>query len=232
MHNASAVDTTHLNMDIVHIEYPSNMDAVNMRNAKTVQKAYHHGNLAQVLLDASQKLLDEGGIDAVTVRAVAREAGVAHSAPANHFKDRDALLGALAARIFEELVRQVKKALAGAPSSSREGLHAVAKVIVGYALQHPNRYRLLWRSDNFASDKSAAEAAGTVLYDLVKSILSADAATAKASIDSQVIAAWSLIHGYVSLRLEGTIVDARDERSGKSRATAIVDVLIEGLGRT
>lgn len=202
-----------------------------MRSTKSTRKSYHHGNLPQALLDASQKLLDEGGIDAVTVRAVAREAGVGHSAPANHFKDRDTLLGALAARIFEELVDEVNEALAGAPSSRRERLHAVAKVIVGYALQHPNRYRLLWRSDNFASDKSSAEAAGTVLYDVVKSILSGDAAKANASIDSQVIAAWSLIHGYVSLRLEGTLVDGRDERSGRSRATAIVDVLIEGLGR-
>jgi len=202
-----------------------------MRSKSPARKAYHHGDLPQALLDAAQKLLDEGGVEAVTVRAVAREAGVAHSAPANHFKDRAALLGALAARIFEQLAIEVEKALGVSRRSPKARLHAMADVIVRYALQHPHRYRLLWRGDNFASDGSAVEIAGTVLYDAVKEILGGNEAGTKVSIDSEVIAAWSLIHGYVSLRLEGTLVDGHDEVSGKSRASAIVDVLIEGLGR-
>lgn len=203
-----------------------------MGSKRPARGAYHHGDLRQALLDAASKLLDKDGVEAVTVRAVAREAGVAHSAPANHFKDRAALLAALATGIFEELAVEVEKALGTSSRSQRARLHAMAEVIVRYALQHPHRYRLLWRGDNFATAGSPAEIAGTVLYDGVKSILGAAEGRTKASIDSQVIAAWSLIHGYVSLRLEGALVDRRDEMSGQSRASAIVDVLIDGLGPT
>lgn len=206
------------------------VDGVNMLRKKQDTKPYHHGALPEALLDAAQKLLDEGGIDAVTIRAVAREAGVGHSAPANHFKDRAALLGALATRIFGELAADVQKALRAASRSARARLHAMADVIVAYALKHPNRYRLLWRGENFPGENSPAEAAGTVLYDAVKEILGEGAGSGRISIDSQVIAAWSLIHGYVSLRLEATLVDGHDEVSGESRVSAIVDVLIEGLG--
>lgn len=207
------------------------MDSVNMRPKKAARKAYHHGDLAQALLDAAQRLLDKGGVEAVTVRAVAREAGVAHSAPANHFKDRAALLAALATRIFQELAAEVGTVPDIPSRSARARLHLMADAIVRYALRHPHRYRLLWRGDNFASDKSSAEIAGTVLYDAVKETLGRTGAGTKTSINSQVIAAWALIHGYVSLRLEGTLVEGRDEVSGKSRAAAIVDVLIDGLGR-
>lgn len=206
------------------------MDSVNMQPKKSSRKAYHHGDLAQALLDAAQSLLDAGGVEAVTVRAVAREAGVAHSAPANHFKDRAALLAALATRIFQELTTEVGTALRVSSRSPRARLHAIADVVVQYALRHPHRYRLLWRGENFAAEKSPAEIAGAVLYDAVKEILGG--AGTETSIDSQVIAAWSLIHGYVSLRLEGTLVEGSDEVSGKSRAAAIVDVLIDGVGHS
>lgn len=202
-----------------------------MQSGRPARKAYHHGDLAQALLDAAQRLLDEGGVEAVTVRAVAREAGVAHSAPANHFKDRTALLVALATRIFQELAVEAQQALGSPARSPRARLHAMADVILRYALRYPHRYRLLWRGDNFASDKSSAEVAGTVLYDAVKKILGGRGGRSKTSTDTQVIAAWSLIHGYISLRLEGTLVDGSDEVSGKSRVSAIVDVLIDGLDR-
>lgn len=197
---------------------------------KAERKAYHHGDLAHALLKAGLKLLDRGGVEAVTIRAVAREAGVAHSAPANHFKDRAALLRGLAAGVFHDLVAAVEKALGSDRSTPRAQLHAMSDVILGYALRHPHRYRLLWRRDNFAADGSPVEAAGTVLYDTLKAILGRGVRASRTSVDSDVIAAWSLIHGYVSLRLEGTLTEGRDEVSGESRATAIVDVLIDGLG--
>lgn len=206
------------------------MDGVNMGLKRSARRAYHHGDLRQALLYAARELLDKGGVEAVTVRAVAREAGVAHSAPANHFKDRAALLAALAASIFEELAVEIEKAPGMSSGPLRARLHAMAEVIIRYALQYPHRYRLLWRGGNFGSDRSPAEIAGTVLYDGVKAILGAARSRTRASIDSQVIAAWSLIHGYVSLRLEGALVEGRDEMSGQPRASAIVDVLIDGLG--
>lgn len=193
-------------------------------------RAYHHGDLRASLLEVGLALLDDGGVEAVTIRAAARAAGVAHSAPANHFRDRAALLGALAVRAFEELSRQVDTALQGAAGAGREErLRAVAATVIDYALRHPHRYRLLWRRDCFDAVASGVEAAGGVLYNQVKAALATAAGSAEVSPESEVIAAWSLVHGYVSLRIEGTLVDARDEVSGKPRAAAILDVLVRGL---
>ena len=195
-----------------------------------MSKPYHHGDLKAALLNGGLAILDSRGVDAVTVRAVAREAGVAHSAPANHFKDRAALLGALAARIFEDLASEVKNALAGVSSQSREDrLHAFADAVIRFALRHPHRYRLLWRRDCLDAVSSGVEAAGTVLYERVRAALAPRAELSTLSIESEIIAAWSLVHGYVSLRIEGALVDGKDELSGKAESAAIVDVLIRGL---
>ena len=69
-----------------------------MANQK--RQSFHHGNLREALLQASLSLLDSGGPEGVTIRAVARETGVSHAAPVNHFKDREALLTGLAVQLF------------------------------------------------------------------------------------------------------------------------------------
>src|SRR6202000_1003732 len=73
--------------------------------------AYHHGALREALLAAAEKLLREGGVGALTLRAIAREAGVSHGAPAHHFEDLSALLSDLAAVGFLRLVDQLQAAL-------------------------------------------------------------------------------------------------------------------------
>ena len=71
-------------------------------------RAYHHGDLRKALLDAASALLAEVGVAAISLREVARRAGVSHNAPYRHFADRDALLAALALQGFEVLVRRIE----------------------------------------------------------------------------------------------------------------------------
>ena len=192
-------------------------------------QAYHHGDLRRALVVAALAALDESGVDAVTIREVARRAGVAHSAPANHFRDRAALLTAVAVQIFGDIQQAVENALAKGPAGRDERLSVFADAVVQFALGHPNRYRLLWRKDCLDATDVNLDAAGTVIYETVKQVLGPVATTHTISADTQVIAAWSMIHGYVSLRLDGTLIDGSDEANGKPRAAAIVDVLIKGL---
>lgn len=201
-----------------------------MNNARgNSHQAYHHGDLRRALMVAALAALDESGVDAVTIREVARRAGVAHSAPANHFKDRAALLTAVAVQIFGDVQQAVEKALATNSAGRDERLSVFADAIVRFALRHPNRYRLLWRKDCLDVTDMNLDAAGTVIYETVKQVLGPVATSRTISADTQVIAAWSMIHGYVSLRLDGTLIDGTDEANGKPRAAAIVDVLIKGL---
>ncbi|WPB88462.1 TetR/AcrR family transcriptional regulator [Streptomyces malaysiensis] len=71
-------------------------------------RPFHHGNLRAVLLDQAEQTLREGGIDALSLRELARKAGVSHGAPRSHFVDRRSLLDALAERGFNRLADEVE----------------------------------------------------------------------------------------------------------------------------
>lgn len=218
-------------MDSVYISSP-NMDTVNMPKPPPPRsdRGYHHGDLRRVLLAAATNLLDEHGIDAVTVRAVAREADVAHSAPANHFKDRTALLTQLAVEAFQALIRDVDDACGRSGTTKREQLEAFAQVVVGFAFSFPNRYRLLWRTDCIDQSKAEFQIAGGAIYERLRQIMELGEKSRQLSPDTHVIAAWALVHGYICLRLDGTLTAGEDERTGEPRDRAIVRTLIDGIG--
>jgi AcrR family transcriptional regulator len=82
-------------------------------------RPYHHGDLRSALLEHAVRILRTDGLEALTLRAVARAAGVSQTAPYRHFADRRALMGAIAADGFRELNRAMGEAMAR--SGGREG---------------------------------------------------------------------------------------------------------------
>ena len=192
-------------------------------------RAYHHGDLKLSLLSAARRILDREGVDAVTVRAVAREADVAHSAPANHFKGRSGLLTELAIGVFAELASEIDGALAASGRKVEKRLSAFGRAVFRYAWRHPNRYRLLWRRDSLDGDDLRLDESGVAIYERLRRVLADRAPSTHASIDSAIIAGWSMVHGYVSLRLDGVVVAGKDETTGQTREDAILDVLLSGL---
>jgi AcrR family transcriptional regulator len=107
------------------------------------EQRYHHGNLREALIEAALALLAERGQLALSLREVARRAGVSHAAPYRHFTDRAELLAALADHGFAELERE----LSGAGSS----LGAVAGAYVRFALAQPARFRLMFEPEHASS---------------------------------------------------------------------------------
>ncbi len=207
------------------------MDGVNCKAYEPeMARGYHHGDLKAALITAAIDLLDAGGPDAVTVRAVARQAGVAHSAPVNHFHDRAALLTAVANLIFADLISAIDEAFAAARSPI-DKLRAFGPAVTAFALAQPNRYRLLWRRESLAPDDRFIDEGVSLMCERLKVLLLAGGAPTDRDIDSEVIALWSMTHGYVALRLDGNLVAGDDAVSGKSRDAAIVDVLLVGLYR-
>jgi AcrR family transcriptional regulator len=112
------------------------MYAVNMNRA-----AYHHGDLRASLLASARELVDASGPENLSLRAVARRAGVSPNAPYNHYADKDALLVALAAHSFEQL--RDKMAAAAAAAEPGGEILAVTLTAVHHALAHPGLYRLM-----------------------------------------------------------------------------------------
>lgn len=107
---------------------------------------YHHGALREALLRAAERVLERDGLAGLTLRAVAREAGVSHAAPTHHFGDLTGLLSELAAVGF----RQFNAAMASSSDTATTPLeHALArpKAYVAYAQAHPGMYGIMFRTE-------------------------------------------------------------------------------------
>ena len=164
----------------------------------TTPSPYHHGDLRSAVLHKAGQILEKDGIDALSLREVARRAGVSHNAPYRHFPDRDSLLAALA----EEGVQMLLDALARRPR--RE----MGEAYVDFALSHPQRFRLMsgGRVRLAKPDRRAYDALKQSLADLGE-----DARYAAA-------AAWGLLHGLSHLLLDGHF-------SGEERKSFVRSVL-------
>ena len=200
-----------------------------MKTTTSTRHSYHHGQLREELLRCALEILERDGADAITVRAVARAAGVAHSAPVNHFPSKQSLLTSLAAIIFRTLADEVVDALGTETMSYAEVIRTFANTVTGYALAHPNRYRLLWRRDLLDNSESELCAAMDRIYGLLIEKLGKDERIRTSSLETRAIALWSMVHGYVTMRLDGNFVEKNDEISGLPRQNAIVEAILEGI---
>jgi AcrR family transcriptional regulator len=184
------------------------------------ERQYHHGRLRIALLDAARTILDHEGVDHLTIRAVARLAGVSHAAPANHFSDRRALLTALAMRDFYDLSWRVTQAVHASEDGTVDRLHKIAEAFLNYALAFPHRFRLLWRGDLVNMRDPDLETAMNGLYSKLLTATTNDR-TSK----SRAIAFWSMLHGYAALRIDAMFTPQPDERTGEPRLTAMINLL-------
>jgi len=201
------------------------MDSVNMVKASN----YHHGDLREKILQTAFELLDDEGIEAVGIRKIARALEVAHSAPANHFKNKQALLTALATESFRYLVSKIGKDISKETGNLRLSIHSFSNTILKFGLKYPNRYKLLWRREYANDQDGELGAAMDDIYAVLTAILGEHAKNKQVDVESQAIALWSLVHGYVLLRLDGNLKEGNDEVTGIKRQIAIIDVLIDGI---
>jgi AcrR family transcriptional regulator len=123
---------------------------------------YHHGNLRTVLLEHAEKTLRTEGIDALSLRELARAAGVSHGAPRRHFADRQALIDALAERGYERLGAELRAALAGSPPSVDARVAALARAYAAFVTGSGELLALMFagkHADPDGSIRRASEAA-------------------------------------------------------------------------
>lgn len=166
-------------------------------------KAYHHGELRTALVGAALRLLADDGADAVSLRAVARRAGVSAMAPYRHYPDKEALLAAVAAQGFDGLRDVLRAADEAAPAG--QALVAQAVAYVRYALENPALFRLMFGPKRLCTHPELI-AAGEAAYAVLAARVAAEA-PADADRDSRALGCWSLVHGLASLFLDGRISD-------------------------
>lgn len=192
---------------------------------------YHHGALRDALLEAAKQVLEREGLAGLTLRAVAREAGVSHAAPTHHFGDLTGLLSELAAIGF----RQFNDAMAatGATGASLvEKAMERAKAYVAYAQAHPGMYGLMFRTERLdMSRPSLCEAANASFAGLSGAIGSSRheqiSETAPSLEQAAAIArAWSLIHGFTTLLLDGRLTEILRRLPQGTNAEILLDAML------
>jgi AcrR family transcriptional regulator len=164
-------------------------------------RPYHHGDLRRAILAAAVESIERGGVDALSLRALARRAGVSHAAPAHHFGDRSGLLTALAAEGFGRLADQLDETLALTGSFLDVGV-----AYVRFAVENPAPFAVMFRPELLRDGDPTLAAARTRAWEALAGGVQTAAPGADAA--RAAIAAWSLVHGLATLYLGGNLPSA------------------------
>ena len=203
------------------------------------RSSYHHGDLRRVLLEVGHRLLEETDASDISLRAIAREAGVSRAAPYHHFADREALLAALAADGFRDLrdaMVQRAAATAGPPLTRMQEI-GIAYVL--FAFHNPHHYRLMFSgqwSDRDRHPELDREADAT--YGALGSALGGLQASRPGEVGKQgtgprqavALGAWALVHGLAMLLIDGRVGEAEMSTADVEKlARDVTRVLGRGL---
>jgi AcrR family transcriptional regulator len=205
------------------------------RAARSRQETpYHHGALRDALLLAAERVLERDGLAGLTLRAVAREAGVSHAAPTHHFGDLTGLVSELAAIGFRRFNAAMVGAVANAATPLEKAM-ARPKAYVAYAREHPGMYGLMFRTERLdysrpalheAAEASFAGLAGAIAESRHEQIsdhaLTLDQAAAIAR-------AWSMVHGFTTLLLDGRLTDILGRSPAGTTAEMLFDAMLKQM---
>ncbi|SEJ94235.1 transcriptional regulator, TetR family [Variovorax sp. OK605] len=186
-------------------------------------KRYHHGSLPEALLAAAEAVLLRDGIPGLGLRAIAREAGVSHTAPKHHFGDMTGLVSELAAVGYARLSDAMRDAAAAHPEPPDLGnrRHAIAHAYVHFAYDNPAMFGLMFRNEMIDMQRPVLNAAAREAMRVMAAIIGAkdeppgDAPVSLNAAEAmRITAAWGYVHGLATLlidqRLRGIIKVAPD----------------------
>jgi AcrR family transcriptional regulator len=200
------------------------------------KRAYHHGDLRSALLDCARRIIHEEGIDQVSLREVARRLGVSHGAPAHHFKNKKALLTALAVQGYERLAETVIAELSAAPGKRtkdpRRQLEVIGRAYVRFAVENPDHFSMMFEQVRLdEKDVDLMRASETCYGLLVRTVHACKKAgyLGARSPETTAVAAWSLVHGLAKLWNDGRLDDRVSVRDASVMAESVCRLFVDGL---
>ena len=158
-------------------------------------RPYHHGDLRPALLRAAVETIGQAGPAAMSLREVARRAGVSHTAAAYHFGDKAGLLTAVAAQGYRMLAQDLQDA-----RDARRGFLEMGVAYVRFAVSHRAHFEVMYRPELYRPDDPEIRQARAATAVLLYGTASPDAGRLAAG-----AAAWSLVHGLATLWLNGNL---------------------------
>lgn len=176
---------------------------------KNIKKKYHHGDLKPALVQAGLEIIEESGLEGLSLRAIAARVGVSHTAPKNHFDGLNALLAAIAAEGFRQHADAMRQGVEGT-AQGRARLEAAATGYVTFAQENPALFRLMFSLLLKEADYPELAEAAMESYCVLRGI-SEDldwpqrGARQLPELESMrtEMMLWTFVHGYASLLIEG-----------------------------
>ncbi len=185
-------------------------DVNKLEPARKGQRPYHHGNLRTALLEAAEVAIREHGVAELRLRDLARRVGVSHGAPANHFRDRNALLVALAVQGFDKLREAQAEVLAQQHDSPLDALHAIGVAYVRFSVEHPAHFEVMFQRE-LLMDPKLLQAAGRTfeqLMGVIGDVQGNGEGAPRGDVPLGALGAWALVHGLANLHAMGLLPSA------------------------
>jgi AcrR family transcriptional regulator len=191
-------------------------------------------NLRLGLLRATEEILSEQGLDKFTLREAARRSGVSHGAPAFHFGDSAGLLTAYAAEGFNAMTNLMLRYRSEAKRDRKSQLVAVGLAYVDYAVEHRASFQLMFRSDRLKTEDLYFKEASKRAFEQLKEVVTPFLAQANNEQERmmRLLWAWSLVHGFATLVLEGHLAHFQGGAAATDvahqRARALIERFVAG----
>lgn len=180
-------------------------------------RPYHHGNLRDTLLAAATKAIEDNGPTALSLRDLARRAGVSHAAPAHHFGDKAGLLTAIAARGYDLLADEL--------GAAGNDLLEAGVAYVRFAVHHRACFEVMFQPGLYRTDDPEVDAARRRADQaLTEAVAAAGARPARDAAHAK-LAAWSIAHGFAALWTSGALPLGQDQDPGDA-ARAVLTHLV------
>ena len=188
-------------------------------STRATDKRYHHGDLAPTLRQAALAILEEEGLEALSLRSVARRAGVSHAAPYRHYPSREALLADVAVEGLSQLRSELAQA-AAIPGDRADQVVRIGGAYLRFASKHEGLLRLMFGSEipNRGDFPGLAEATAQIGEEIGRAL--DDAAGG--------LAVWAAVHGLAMLILDD-VIDLGQKQAGMAVAPSRAEILLRSL---
>lgn len=194
---------------------------------KKDKNSYHHGNLAESLLNAVDEIATKFGLEAVSLRACAKLVGVSPSSAFRHYADKRALLTAFATRALTQLSEQMETASQQAQEEGSDAFSAVGLAYIDFALTKPAFFRAMWREETiYSNDEAYVAAANQLSGHLQGGFADTIADKDPENFSPQELLAWSSVHGLAHLFVEGPVGNG----ASKAQKLVMAKEMIQALG--
>ena len=204
-----------------------------LKNLKKSKSSYRHGNLREAILLTSLQVIEEVGVSGLSIREVAKKAGVTHQAPYRHFSDMEALLAAFAQDGFEKLYTHMSESISK-EIKPIEKLLKLGTAYFSWAAEHPDHFRLMFSQNipEFETSPDLKRAADQILELVLTVVQENQEAKNINNKDTRSIARqlWSAIHGTSLLFIDNQFKPfGNNIKSGQQLVTDIITNLIKGI---